>query len=257
MIGAFSDGECRALLAARGLLPLAATASEARARLEGLIARDPDAFLAQVQHDARALASLWQFVAGSRWPGRAEALLRVARALGRPLPPSEYLLPEEQLEALLERVRGVRGRRIPLRGAAGHKGRVGDAVERLLLGARRHGKGSDHPAAEIKSVPVRGDQVVERVKLGVLSPRSNPLDKCDRILFVFVEQRGADHFVAGHHIAEFDFPRWEAMWRDGWIVETAAGSPERPARGLYLTPRWFRAQGIWPPGALVNSPEHG
>jgi hypothetical protein len=256
VIGAFSDGECRALLAARGRLRLSADAEEVRAQLQDLITRDPDGFLAQVQHDARALAGLWQSVAGgSRWPGRSEALLRVARGLGRPLPPSEYQLPEDQLEALLERARGLRGRRIPLRGAAGHKGRVGDAVERLLLGTRRHGKGSDHPAAEIKSVPVRGDQVVERVKLGVLSPRSNPLDKCDRILFVFVEQRGADHFVAGYHVAEFDFARWEAMWRDGWIVETAAGSPERPARGLYLTPRWFRAQGIWPPGALVNSLE--
>jgi len=88
--------------------------------------------------------------------------------------------------------------------------------------------------------------VVERVKLGVLSPRSNPLAKCDRILFVFVEQRGDDFFVAGHHAREFSFETWTQMWRDGWIVETAAGSPERPARGLYLVPRWFRTQRIWP-----------
>jgi hypothetical protein len=87
------------------------------------------------------------------------------------------------------------------------------------------------------------------VKLGVLSPRSNPLDKCDRILFVFVEQRGRDHFIAGHHAHEFDFAAWSEMWHEGWIVETAAGSPQNPARGLYLVPRWFRSRGIWPPRA--------
>ena len=71
----------------------------------------------------------------------------------------------------------------------------------------------------------------------MLSPRSNPLAKCDRILFVFVEQRGDDFFVAGHHAHEFYVRRrGRSMWRDGWIVETAAGSPERPARGLYLVP---------------------
>jgi hypothetical protein len=246
---AFSDGECRALLAARGRLRLTDDVAATRARLQQLIEREADAFLAQIQHDARALRSLWQFVAGGGWPGRCAALLQVARALDRPLPPSEYVLPEDQLEALLEKARALRGRRIAARGAAGHKGRVGDAVERMLIGARRHGSGKDHPAAEIKSVPVRGDQVLERVKLGVLSPRSNPLDKCDRILFVFVEQRGSDHFVVGFHVAELDFARWEAMWREGWIVETAAGSPKNPARGLYLVPRWFRAQGIWPPSA--------
>jgi hypothetical protein len=139
-----------------------------------------------------------------------------------------------------------RGARVPVRGAAGHKGRVGDGVERLLLGRRPSGRGSDHPAAEIKSVPVSGDRVIERVKLGVLSPRSNPLYKCDRVLFVFVEQRGRDHFVRGHHLVDFDRERWWGMWRDGFLVETAAGSPERPARGLYLTPRWFYAQRIWP-----------
>jgi hypothetical protein len=96
-------------------------------------------------------------------------------------------------------------------------------------------------------VPVAGELVVERVKLGVLSPRSNPLDKCDCILFMFVEQRGQDFFIAGHHAATFDHETWGRMWQEHWIVETAAGSPERPARGLYLVPRWFRAQGIWPP----------
>jgi hypothetical protein len=157
------------------------------------------------------------------------------------------VLPEHTIEWLLERAHKIRGRKVPLRGAAGHKGLVGDGVERLLVGAKVPGMAADHPAAEIKSVPVAGDGVVERVKLGVLSPRSNPLAKCDRILFVFVEQRGDDFFVAGHHAHEFTFETWTAMWRDGWIVETAAGSPERPARGLYLVPRWFRTHGIWPP----------
>ncbi len=211
---------------------------------------EADRFLVAVQHDHAALARLWREQAqgsGAPYPGRAEALLAVARALGRPLPASEYVLPEHTLGWLLERAGKLRGRKVPLRGAAGHKGRVGDGVERLLVGGKVPGMAADHPAAEIKSVPVAGDTVVERVKLGVLSPRSNPLAKCDRILFVFVEQRGDDFFVAGHHAHDFSFDTWSAMWRDGWIVETAAGSPERPARGLYLVPRWFRTQRIWPP----------
>jgi hypothetical protein len=177
-----------------------------------------------------------------------EALLAVARALGRRLPAIEYALPEHALAALLARARATVGRRVPLAGAPGHKGRVGDGIERLLVGAKQRGKERDHPAAEIKSVPVVGDQVIERVKLGVVSARSNPLLKCDRVLFVFVEQRGADYFVRGHHVDEFDRTRWSALWRDGLLVETAAGSPRHPARGLYLVPRFFRSQGIWPPG---------
>jgi hypothetical protein len=157
------------------------------------------------------------------------------------------VLPEHTLAWLLERAQKIQGRKIPLRGAAGHKGRVGDGVERLLVGNKVPGRTADHPAAEIKSVPVAGELVVERVKLGVLSPTSNPLDKCDRILFVFVEARGQDFFVVGHHAHAFDYETWKQMWIEHWIVETAAGSPKQPARGLYLVPRWFRAQGIWPP----------
>ncbi len=208
---------------------------------------EADRFLVAVQHDHSALAHWWREHSAQPYPGRSEALLALARSLGRPLPSSEYLLPEHTIEWLLERAHKIRGRKVPLRGAAGHKGRVGDGVERLLVGAKVPGMAADHPAAEIKSVPVAGDGVVERVKLGVLSPRSNPLDKCDRILFVFVEQRGRDHFIAGHHAHVFDFGTWAQMWQEGWIVETAAGSPQNPARGLYLVPRWFRVQGIWPP----------
>lgn len=207
---------------------------------------EADAFLVAVQHDHAALARLWRQLSPAPWPGRSEALLAVARSLGRRLPPSEHELPEHTLAWLLERARTLHGRKVPLRGAAGHKGRVGDGVERLLVGAKVPGKTADHPAAEIKSVPVFGDGIVERVKLGVISPTSNPLAKCDRILFVFVEARGDDFFIVGHHAHEFAHATWAAMWRDGWIVETAAGSPEYPARGIYLVPRWFRAQGIWP-----------
>ena len=207
---------------------------------------EADRLLVAVQHNHAALARAWRERSAAPYPGRAEALLALARSLGRPLPPSEYVLPEHTLEWLLERAGKLRGRKVPLRGATGHKGRVGDGVERLLVGAKVAGMAADHPAAEIKDVPVAGDAVVERVKLGVLSPRSNPLAKCDRILFVFVEQRGDDFFVAGHAARAFSYETWTEMWRDGWIVEPAAGSPERPARGLYLIPRWFRAQRIWP-----------
>jgi hypothetical protein len=208
---------------------------------------EADAFIARLQHDATALTEAWRQLSPRPWPGRSEALRAVARSLDRRLPPSEYVLPEHTLEWLLERAAKLRGRKVPLRGAAGHKGRVGDGIERLLVGNKVPGMAADHPAAEIKSVPVAGDGVVERVKLGVLSPRSNPLAKCDRILFVFVEARGSDFFVAGHHAHDFDYEAWTAMWRDGWIVETAAGTTDRPARGLYLVPKWFRAMGIWPP----------
>jgi hypothetical protein len=207
---------------------------------------EADAWLARLQHDATLLTLAWQERSTQPWPGRAEALRAVARSLQRPVPSSEYVLPEHTLAWLLERASRLRGRKIPLRGAAGHKGRVGDGIERLLVGNKVPGMAADHPAAEIKSVPVAGDGVVERVKLGVLSPRSNPLAKCDRILFVFVEARGDDFFVAGHHAHDFDHDTWTTMWRDGWIVETAAGTTDRPARGLYLVPRWFRAMGVWP-----------
>ena len=152
----------------------------------------------------------------------------------------------DTLTALLERAVGVRGLRVPVRGPETHKGRVGDAVERLLLGRQHVGKSADHPAAELKSVPIEGERVVERCKLGILSARSNPLLKCESILFVFVETRGRDAFVAGHaHVA---FPRsaWLALWRSGHLVETAAGVSGEETRGLYLTPRFFHDHGHWP-----------
>jgi hypothetical protein len=120
-------------------------------------------------------------------------------------------------------------------------------VERLLVGHKRAGQGSDHPAAEIKSVPVRGHRILERVKLGVVHATHDPLAKCARVLFVFVERRGRDHFVRGHQLVEFDHARWAAMWRERFLVETAAGSPARPARGLYLVPKWFYKERLWPP----------
>jgi hypothetical protein len=246
LIASFSDGERRVLLALRGAYPIAASAREIEAALARSIAADPVRFLGEIAHEHAALATLWRIAGRGAYPGRSEALLAVARALGSPLPESEYALPEHRLDLLLERAQAARGHRLRIRGARGHKGRVGDAVERLLVGAKVHGKEADHRAAEIKSVPVSGDRVIERVKLGVVSKSSNPLDKCGRVLFIFVEQRGDDHFVRGHAVREFEAPEWQAMWRDGYLVETAAGSPRFPARGLYLTPKWFRARGLWP-----------
>jgi hypothetical protein len=185
---------------------------------------------------------------GTRFPGRSEALIAVARVLGTCLPPSEYVLREDTLDGLLERAQATIGARLQVRGPAGHKGRVGDAVERLLVGGRTAGRRSDHPEAEIKSVPVLGGDVLERVKLGVVSPTSNPLDKCGRVLFVFVEARGAHFFVRGIGLREFDGATWRSMWRDGWLVETSAGTVAAGARGLYLIPRWFRHTGLWPLG---------
>ena len=137
-----------------------------------------------------------------------------------------------------------------MRGAAvGHKGRVGDGVERLLIGAQgsagNGGRSSGGRDQERASSP--GDRIVERVKLGVVNANHNPTDKCGRILFIFVEQRGRDHFVRAHRVEEFDWERWERMWRDGHLVETAAGSTQHPARGLYLTPHFFYDGLIWPP----------
>jgi len=153
----------------------------------------------------------------------------------------------EGLAELLLRADAARGRRVPVRGPAAHKGRVGDGIERLLLGQRVGGsKAADHPAAELKSVPVKGDRVVERCKLGVISGRSNPLEKCARILFVFVEWRGLDCFVAGHSCIDFHPARWLALWRSGHLVETAAGVSGEETRGLYLTPRFFYDERLWP-----------
>ena len=88
--------------------------------------------------------------------------------------------------------------------------------------------------------------MIERCKLGIVSERSNPLVKCARILFVFVEQRGRDHFVIGHRAVEFASHEWLAMWRDGYLVETAAGVSGLESRGLYLTPRFFYDRALWP-----------
>ncbi|MEO6951914.1 MAG: hypothetical protein ABI321_08880 [Polyangia bacterium] len=155
-------------------------------------------------------------------------------------------LDDDTLAALLLRADAVRGLRVPVRGPETHKGRIGDAVERLVLGRQHTGKSADHPAAELKSVPVEGERVVERCKLGILSVRSNPLEKCERILFVFVEVRGQDAFVAGHALVEFQPAAWLALWRSGHLVETAAGVSGLETRGLYLTPRFFHDHGHWP-----------
>ena len=203
--------------------------------------------LRALQRNPTLLWQAWCALVGGRWPGRGEALISVSRLLGQRIPDDEYVLAEDTLEWLLERAGKLAGARVPVRGEPGHKGRVGDAVEKMLLGARPARPGSDHPAAEIKSVPVLGEKIVERVKLGVVNERHNPLDKCARILFVFVEQRGRDYFVRGHHVEEFDWDKWERMWRDHHLIETAAGSPRRPARGLYLTPHFFYDRRIWPP----------
>ena len=154
---------------------------------------------------------------------------------------------DESLESLLTRTRELHGKKLVLRGSAGHKGRVGDEIERLLLGQSAGSrKTSDHPAAEIKSVPVFGNLVVERVKLGVLSEHSNPLLKCASVLFVFVEKRGDAYFVRGHHYVAFSDGEWQTLWDQGLLVETAAGSTEHRARGLYLNPGFFRTRAIWP-----------
>jgi hypothetical protein len=209
-------------------------------------AAHPDTLLAELR-TGRDLETVHRALVGGAWPGRAEALRRVAHALGRRVPESEYRLPEEGLEALLTRARAAVGARVPrTRGGARHKGRVGDGVELMLVGTKVPGRRSDHPAAEIKSVPVCGDRILERVKLGVLSARSNPLEKCARVLFVFVEERGDHHFVRGYHLKEFARADFAAMWEDGSLVETAAGTSGERTRGLYLTPRWFRRAGLWP-----------
>lgn len=154
---------------------------------------------------------------------------------------------DTDLAGLLDRAQAILGRRVPTRGPETHKGRVGDGVERLIFGRRvGSGKAADHPAAEVKSVPVSGERVVERVKLGMISDSSNPLEKCDRILFVFAERRGLDHFVMGTRLVEFERGRWLSLWRDGYLVETAAGVSGQLSRGLYLTPRFFYDSGLWP-----------
>jgi hypothetical protein len=152
------------------------------------------------------------------------------------------------LTALLARARAIAGLRVPLRGPETHKGRIGEGIERMLLGANAGpSHAADHPDAEVKSVPVLGDRVVERVKLGVLSANAHPLDKCARVLFVFVEWRGADVFVMGHACVETPRAAWLSLWRRGHLVETAAGVSGDETRGLYLTPSYFYDRGLWPP----------
>jgi len=98
----------------------------------------------------------------------------------------------------------------------------------------------------VKSVPVCGERILERCKLGILSERANPLSKCARVLFVFVEERGDDAFVVGHACVELAASRWLELWRSGHLVETAAGVSGDETRGLYLTPRFFYEDGLWP-----------
>ena len=247
LVAALEVAEARVLLARFGRYAPGSDEPAVRAALSTVIERDRDAFLLELRHETTTLDRLARGLLPEARPGRSEALRAVARALGTRVPAVEYALPEEGVEALLERALKARGRRVPVAGARRHKGRVGDGVERLLLGSKAGGGSvADHPAAEIKSVPVRGDQVIERVKLGVVSATSNPLHKCARVLFVFVEERGADHFVRGHALKEFEDGAFTSMWRAGFLVETAAGSPRHRARGLYLTPGWFRHEGLWP-----------
>ena len=68
------------------------------------------------------LAVAWSVFGEGVYPGRSEALLTLALALALLLPPTEYELPEDALETLIERVRAARGRRLRIRGARGHKG---------------------------------------------------------------------------------------------------------------------------------------
>ena len=104
-----------------------------------------------LQQNPTLLWQAWCALIGGRWPGRGEALVQVSRQLGQRIPEREYVLAEDTSEWLLERARKIGGARVPVRGEAGHKGRVGDAVEKLLLGARPARPGSDHPAAEIRA----------------------------------------------------------------------------------------------------------
>jgi hypothetical protein len=161
------------------------------------------------------------------------------------------MLATPQPGALVEKAQAIVGRRVPLDGPEAHKGRVGEGVERLLFGARvGSSHAADHPDAEVKSVPVSGDRVVERVKLGVLSDHAHPLHKCARVLFVFVEWRGQDVFVMGHALVDTPPVGWLALWREGKLVETAAGVSGDETRGLYLTPSFFYDAGLWPPPSI-------
>ncbi len=243
VLEAFDHNDARILLALVGRL---VDEKVALSTLSKWIRESPDEFLQLVSHEDRLLEKCWRALRAQPVVGRSEALVALARALGRPVPPSEYELPERTLAYLLSAGDAAIGRKVALTGRGGHKGRVGDAVERLLIGEKGSGRHSDHPAAEIKSVPVQGATVIERVKLGVVSARSNPLKKCSRVLFVFVEERGSDHFVVGHRLVEFDSTRFEAMWEAGFLVETAAGISGLRTRGLYINPGWFRAAKIWP-----------
>ncbi len=245
-----STGERRTLLASVGRYSLGGTLTDEEVvrRLVGWASRAPDDFLCAVQHEPRLLALLAP-APGHGAAARSRALFLLAHALGRPLPPSEYVLVEDSLLALLDRARQLLGARVPLSGSARHKGRVGDGLERLLVGDKVHGRLPDHAQCEIKSVPVRGGRVLERVKLAQLGADREPLGpltKCRRILFVFVERRGDDHFVRGHRLHDFVDDAGARLLAERWVVETAAGSPARPRRGLYLVPRWFARSGIWP-----------
>jgi hypothetical protein len=241
---AHTPGERRCELALFGAYRDELGDDDVLTRLETLVTARREEWLLRLS--PRQLTIGFAALRDTPYPGRAEALRAIAHALDTRVPASEYELPESTLAGLLERIAALRGQKIPLSGPATHKGRIGDGLELLLLGARVVGKRSDHPAAEVKTVPVRGDRVLERVKLGVVSGTSNPTDKCDRILFVFVEQRGDDYFIAGHETAEFDHDRWRAMWESGALVETSAGTVKSRARGLYLVPKWFRAARLWP-----------
>src|SRR5438094_8536575 len=132
LIGALTDGDRRCILAERGRYAIGTGAGEIEAAVSAL---GCGALIAAAQYNSAMLARMWRAVGGGRaWPGRSEALLAVARALHTRVPESEYRLPEDALEALLERARRNLGRRVPVRGARRHKGRVGDGVERLLVG---------------------------------------------------------------------------------------------------------------------------
>src|SRR3954454_9530561 len=99
LIAAFPDGERRRLLAAHGCYPLAAQPAEIDQRFRALVTARPSCLLEAAFEHPGDLHVLWRAATtAARYPGRAEALLVVARALGLSLPESEYALPEHALE---------------------------------------------------------------------------------------------------------------------------------------------------------------
>ena len=113
--------------------------------LRAFLAARPDDFLRAVSESPRLLTTLWTELESRPYPGRSEAFLSVAHALGRSLPSCEYELPEARLDALMLRAESILGARVPVSGKSGHKGRVGDGVERLLFGDTVGGRAtSDH-----------------------------------------------------------------------------------------------------------------